>query len=84
MNCLLDFLLGGEPVPQESHRQAIEIPGELGELAEESGLTYRQTLQILESDSSIVARRSPGKRDLKNTDDGRVIYESIKQFLEES
>ena len=84
MNCLLDFLLGGEPAPQECHRQVIEIPWGLGELAEESGLTYRQTLQILEFDTSIVARRSPGKRDRKNTDDWRVIYESIKEFLEGS
>ena len=83
MNCLLAFLLGGEPVPQEYHRQAIEIPWALGELAEETGLTYRQTLQILEFDTSIVEWRSPGKRVQKNTDGWRVIYESTKQFLEE-
>ncbi len=79
----LDFLLRGEPAPENCQPQAIEIPRELSELAEELSLTYKQTLALLEIESSIVARRSSKSHERKSKDDWRKLYEGVKQFLEE-
>lgn len=81
LNASLDFLLRGEPAPEEYEPPAIEIPNELGELAEELGLTYRQTLALLDVERSIVARRSSGIQGRKTKDQWRSLYEGVKEFL---
>lgn len=80
----LDFLLRGEPAAEGYQPKAIEIPWELGELAETLGLTYSKTLAMLKVESSFVARRSSGKRERKSADDWRALYESVKQYLEDT
>ena len=84
LDASLEFLLRGAPAPEDYEPPAIEIPWELGELAEELGLTYSQTLAILKVESSFVARRSSGKRQRKSGDDWRALYESVKQYLEDT
>jgi transcriptional regulator with XRE-family HTH domain len=79
----LDFLLRGKPVPQNYKPEAIEIPRELSELAEERGLSYRQTLALLEIESSILARRSSKIHERKSKEDWGKLYEGVKEFLEE-
>ena len=79
----LEFLLRGEPAHEDYQPPAIEIPWELGELAEELGLSYRRTLAILDVDRSIVARRNSGKREPKSKDDWLELYESVKKYLED-
>lgn len=79
----LDFILRGEPTPQNYKPEAIEIPQELSELAEERGLSYRQTLVLLEIGSSIIARRSTKAHERKSKDDWGKLYEGVKEFLEE-
>jgi len=49
----LEFLLRGQPTPENYRAPAIEIPVELSELAEELSLTYKQTLTLLEISSSV-------------------------------
>lgn len=80
----LEFLLRGEPVPEEFQPQKIEIPRELGELAEELDLTYSETIAILGVDRSIVAHRRSERRERKSVDAWRALYESVKQHLEET
>ena len=84
LDASLEFLLRGAPAPEDYQPPAIEIPWELGELAEEVGLTYSQTLSMLKVESSFVARRSSGKRVRKSTDDWRALYDSVKQYLEDT
>jgi len=79
----LDFLLRGEHYPEEYQSPTVEIPRELGKLAEEIGLSYRQTLALLEIDQSIVARRSSKQREVKSKEQWRELYEAVKQFLKE-
>lgn len=79
----LDFLLRGDPAPPDYHPPSIEIPRELSELAEETGLSYKQTLALLEIDRSILARRSLKSRHRKSKGDWLKLYEGVKQFLEE-
>lgn len=80
----LDFLLRGEPAPENYQPPAIEIPRELSEVAEELGLSYRQTLALLDVERSIVARRSLRTKRQKTKDEWRALHEGVKQFLEDS
>jgi transcriptional regulator with XRE-family HTH domain len=79
----LDFILRGQPTPQHYKPEAIEIPGELSQLAEERGLSYRQTLALLEIGSSIIARRSTKAHGRKSKEDWGKLYDGVKDFLEE-
>lgn len=84
LNASLDFLLRGAPQPEAYEPPSIEIPSELGEVAEEEGLSYRQTLALLDIDRSILARRSSNAHVRKTQNQWRSLYEGVKQFLEES
>lgn len=80
----LDFLLRGEPAPDAYRPPVVEIPRELSELAEELGLTHRQTLALLEINQSILARRSSKPRAPMAKEEWRKLYEGVSSFLEES
>ncbi len=80
----LDFLLRGEPTPDAYRPPVVEIPRELSELAEELGLTHRQTLALLEINQSILARRSSKPRAPMAKEEWRKLYEGVSSFLEES
>jgi transcriptional regulator with XRE-family HTH domain len=79
----LDFLLRGEPAPTGYQPPKIEIPQDLGSLAEELALTYRQTVTLLEVGQSVIARRSSKKRTTMSKEDWRRLYNGVKAFLEE-
>ena len=83
LNASVEFLLRGGSAPKEYEPQSIEVPLSLGEFAEEEGLTYRQTLTLLEIEGSIVARRGGGARGSKGKEDWRSLYLAVKPFLEE-
>ncbi len=80
----LEFLLRGEPVPQDFVPQSIEVPSSLDEYAEEMALTYRQTMMLLDIERSIVARRGGRNRAVRNKDHWRTLHNAVKDFLEES
>ena len=63
--------------------RSIEIPQELGELAEERHLTYGQILALLEIDRSLVARRRRAGRPHMSKQDWARLYEGVKSFLED-
>ena len=83
LNASVEYLLRGGS-PKEYEPPSIEVPRSLGELAEEVGLTYRQTMTLLEIDRSIVARRGGGPRTGKGKEDWRTLYLAVKPFLEEA
>lgn len=78
----LDFLLRGAPAPQNYEPQSIEVPRSLGEFAEEFGLSYRQTMMLLDIERSIVARRGGQTRSIRNKDDWGTLHDAVKDFLE--
>ena len=84
LNASVEFLLRGGPAPKEYEPPSIEVPRSLGELAEEEGLTYRQTMTLLEIEQSIVARRGGGPRAMKAKEDWHSLYQAVKTFLEEA
>jgi transcriptional regulator with XRE-family HTH domain len=77
----LDFLMTGEA----SHEPLTEvpIPASLAKFAAEEGLSFRQTLMLLDMQKQIVAHRSAKKKDGLEAVDWRKFYEGVKEFLED-
>lgn len=80
----VDYLLRGEPVIPDYEPQSIEIPRSLSEVAQEIGLTFRQTMMLLDIDRSIVARRSTKTEGTKNKDEWLGLYHAVRKYLEEA
>ncbi len=79
----LDYLLRGQRTPGMEEPRSVEIPSELGELAEERQLTYGQTVALLEVNQSLVARRRRTGQPHMSKDDWGKLYEGVKAFLED-
>jgi len=77
----VEYLLKGEPVPNEYESQSIEVPRNLGEIAEELGLGYRQTMLLLDIDRSLVARHVSRTQGMKSKEEWRSLYEAVSSFL---
>ena len=77
----LDFLMTG--TASQDQRSEVPIPASLARFAAEEGLTFRQTLVLLEMQQQIVAHRSAKKKDSLEAVDWRKFYESVKEFLED-
>ena len=77
----VDYLLRGEPVPQKYEPQSIEVPRNLGEIAEELGLGYRQTMLLMDIDRSLVARRVSRTHGMKSKEEWKSLYEAVSSFL---
>lgn len=77
----LDYLMSGEEV--EAPKADVQIPASLAKVAAEAGLSFRQTLMLLEMQKQIVAHRSARRKDGLESVDWRKFYESVKEFIEE-
>lgn len=78
----LDYLMTGknsERAKQAS--QELQVPKALAEFAEESGLTFRQAIALLEMQNQIIAHRSSTKKGDLNKVDWQKFYEAVKEFL---
>lgn len=54
----LDYLLRGEQTRPAQRREPVQIPSTLSIAAEQLGLKYSETLTLLETYGSVIARRS--------------------------
>ena len=77
----LDFLMTG--TASQDQKSEVPIPASLARFAAEEGLTFRQTLVLLEMQQQIVAHRSARKKDGLDGVDWRKFYEAVKEFLED-
>ena len=77
----LDFLMTG--TASQDQRSEVPIPASLARFAAEEGLTFRQTLVLLEMQQQIVAHRSVKKKEGLDGVDWRKFYEAVKVFLED-
>jgi transcriptional regulator with XRE-family HTH domain len=80
LNLSLDYLVKGtepETMPKE-----INIPTSLSQFATEAGLSFSQTLMLLDMQRQIIAHRSATKKDQTLEDvDWRKFYQSVRDFL---
>ena len=67
--------------PKKHTKEPVEIPLELSDLAEENGLTYKETLTLLEIDNSIMARRSTKSTKVKTKEYWKDLCEGVRDFM---
>lgn len=75
----LDFLMTGQGT--ENYVKEIEIPAGLAEFASDEGVSFRQTMVLLDMQRQILAHRSTSKSRSLDHVDWRRFYESVKEFL---
>jgi transcriptional regulator with XRE-family HTH domain len=75
----LDLLMTGQNA--EGHAKEVEIPAALARFASEAGISFRQTLTLLDMQRQIIAHRSSTKNRGLNEVDWRRFYESVQEFL---
>ncbi len=78
----LDYLMTGKDAEKPTPvGKEVQIPTALAEFAEEEGLTFRQTIALLEMQNQIIAHRSSVKKGDLNKVDWQKFYEAVKEFL---
>jgi transcriptional regulator with XRE-family HTH domain len=75
----VDYLLTGES--KETGKRAITIPPELSRAAEDLHLSFNQTVDLLEAQRSIIARRS--QKSIKNltVDDWKELHRTLRRVF---
>ena len=76
----LDYLMTGTEDGGEISRE-VEVPRALAEFAESEGLSFRQTLTLLDLQRQIVAHRSSTKREDPGRFDWAKFYRRVREFL---
>lgn len=76
----LDYLMTGQA--SQDQQTEVPIPASLARFAAEEGLSFRQTLMLLDMQKQIVAHRSSRKKDALESVDWRKFYEGVRDFLE--
>lgn len=74
----VDYLLAGK-VTENAKNEQIIIPQELSEAAEELGLSYSATLDLLSTFNSVIARRGTKYRKELTVDGWKKFHEAIKE-----
>src|SRR6266480_888425 len=74
----LDFLMRGEQGREEAAREPVRIPPELSQAAQELGLSYSETLTLLDAHEAVVARRSNQFIRRRTVEDWKRLREAIK------
>lgn len=79
----LDYLMrGGEAKKQEPERTPISIPPELSQAAQDLGLSYSETLMLLDAHEAVVGRRSNKFVRHRTVDDWKRLHKAIKEAYE--
>src|SRR5262245_4177177 len=76
----VDYLLTGES-KESTTKAPIVIPPELSRAAEELHLTFNQTVDLLEAQRSIVARRSHKSTKSLSVEDWKELHRTLKKVF---
>jgi transcriptional regulator with XRE-family HTH domain len=79
MGASLDYLLRGEQAKASRTREPVQIPSTLSIFAEEEGLSYTDTLTLLETHGAVIARRSNESIKPPTVEDWRRLHKAIKE-----
>lgn len=77
----IDYLLRGHTAEQAITQDPIVIPPELSRAAEELNLTYSQTIDVLEAQRSIIARRSRTQLRKLSVNDWKNLHQAIRDVF---
>ena len=75
----VDYLLTGES--KEKGKGPITIPPELSRAAEELHLTFNQTVDLLEAQHSIIARRAQKSIKSLSVEDWKELHKTLKRVF---
>lgn len=76
----VDYLLAGRVIENEESEQII-IPQELSQAAEDLKLSYSETLDLVKTFNSAVARRSNKFRKDLTVDEWKMFHKAIKEVF---
>ena len=76
----MDYLMRGE-TKEQIRREPVIIPTEFSQAAEQLGLSYATTLEILEAHNSVVARRSARTTKQLSVAEWKEFYGAIKRVF---
>ena len=76
----LDYLAKGE-IQTSQQRKPVEIPPELSTAAEQLNLKYSQTLELLETYNSVIARRSARQLSPFTVDQWKKLHAAIQRVF---
>lgn len=76
----VDYLLAGR-VSENAQNEQIIIPQELSQVAEELSLSYSETLDLLNTFNSAVARRGKKYRKELTVEEWKTFHKAIKEVL---
>jgi transcriptional regulator with XRE-family HTH domain len=62
-------------------RKSVVIPSELSEAAEGLHLSYQETIDLLETYNSVIARRSNRSRGALSVDDWKELHNALKPLI---
>lgn len=80
----LDYLMTGKKTRKKGAVDApeqVQIPTSLAAFAGNQGLSFRQTIALLEMQNQIIAHRSSTKKGDLEKIDWQKFYEAVKEFL---
>lgn len=77
----LDYLLRGAAEEPRTPRGPVTIPPSLSRAAEELNLTYSQTLELIDTHRSIIARRSNRSVKDLSVQDWKNLYNAVKKVF---
>ena len=75
----LDFLMRGEQGKEEDARRPVSIPPELSAAAVDLGLSYTDTLTLLETHEAVAARRSNQANKQPKIEDWKRLHHALKE-----
>jgi transcriptional regulator with XRE-family HTH domain len=76
----VDYILRGDE-PETPFSAPVVIPHELAAFAEQEGLSYAKTVELLAAHNSVVARRSKEGTQTLSVDGWRRLLEAIKDIF---
>ena len=80
LSASVQYLLEGGEYQRHENRPVV-IPSELSKAAEQLGLTYAQTLSLLETYESVIARRRKAKNKMFTVDDWIELHHAIDKVF---
>ena len=75
----LDYLMKGEEGQQERERAPVQIPRSLSEAAQQLGLSYAETLSLLDAHQAVIARRAAKSLREPSIDEWKSLWTAIRQ-----
>ena len=80
----LDYLLRGESGREEQEREPVSIPRTLSEAAEQLGLSFAETLTLLEAHQAVVARRASQSTRDRTVDEWKRLHAAIARVYSDA